>query len=106
MHVVLFFLRNNLSFIIFNFNVDFKMVASIDSHFENIKSRYLQKKESDFYAIWIKMFSFPNTLDKIHLYFCDASPLIVTVHIHCCFTNKPDVKRLLLYLFSSKPATG
>ena len=36
-------LRNKLKFIIFNFNVYFKMAASIGSHFENIKLQYLQK---------------------------------------------------------------
>ena len=54
-------LRNKLCFIIFCLNVYFKMAASIGSHFEIIKSRYLQKWKSYFHAVCVKMCSFPNT---------------------------------------------
>ena len=51
---VCMFLRNKLSFIILNFNDNFKMAASI-------KSQYLQKQISDFDEVCIKMFSFQNS---------------------------------------------
>ena len=38
------------------------MAASIGSYFENIKSQYLKKEESDFHEVWIQMCSFPNTI--------------------------------------------
>ena len=40
------------------------MAASIDSHFENIKLQYLRTYESDFHAVCIKMFKFPNTFKQ------------------------------------------
>ena len=36
------------------------MAASFGSHFENIKSQYLKKEESDFHTVCIKICSFPN----------------------------------------------
>ena len=51
------------------------MVASIGSHFENIKLQYLKKYETDFHAVCIKMCSFPTLLDKIYIYFCVPFPL-------------------------------
>ena len=43
------------------------MVASIGSHFENIKSQNLKKEESDFHAVTkiAKCAVFPILLDKI-----------------------------------------
>ena len=64
-------LRNKLSFIIFYLNVYFKMAASIGSHFENIKSQYLQNISMQFAS---KCAVFQILLDKIHLYFCDPFP--------------------------------
>ena len=40
-------LTNKWGFIIFSFNGYLKMTASIGSHFENLKSQYLQKQESN-----------------------------------------------------------
>ena len=80
------FLRNNLSFIIFNFNVDFKMAASIGSHFENIKSQIFKSKNPIFMPFASKCSVFQILLDKIHLYFCDPFPL------RCELTKDRNVK--------------
>ena len=40
----MYVLRHKLSFIIFGFNICFKMAASIGSHFEIIKLQYLKSK--------------------------------------------------------------
>ena len=68
-------LKNNLSFIIFSFNVYFKMAASIGSHFENLKLLYLQKYVSDFHAVCIKMCNFPNTFRYNSFVFSVPFPL-------------------------------
>ena len=52
------------------------MAASIGSHFENIKSQYLQNISMQFAS---KCAVFQILLDKIHLYFCDPFPLIVLI---------------------------
>ena len=76
-------LRNKLHLMSFSFNVYFKMAASIDSHFENIKLQYLRTYESDFHAVCIKMFKFPNTFKQ------NSVLLITPQHQNLCiFTIK------------------
>ena len=51
------------------------MAASIGSHFENIKSQYLQNKNPIFMQFASKWAVFQILLDKINLYFCVPFPL-------------------------------
>ena len=55
------FEKQNEFFNLVIFSIFFKMVASISSHIGNITSQYIHNEESDFYAVCIKMCSFPNT---------------------------------------------
>ena len=98
-------LRNKLSFIILNFNDNFKMAASIGSHFENIKSQYLQKQISDFHEICIKMFSFPNSFRPnavvVLLSFPFKSAVINVITMPCRFILQLSLETVFIYLFIS-----
>ena len=68
-------LRNKLSFIIFSFNVYFKMAASIGSHFENMKYIIFKSKCPFSMQFAPKYAVLQIHLDIIHLNSCVPFPL-------------------------------